>query len=207
MSDLSKAKIHLSNDPILKPLTQKYDLKEYWGGQQNHFLDLIDIVTGQQLSLKAAATIYKRFLELFETSTSPKGDRGPTTKQILEISHEKLRGVGLSNSKANYVKNIVSAVEEGTLDLDNLSQLSDEEITKSLTSIKGLGPWSAEMFLMFSLKRPDIFSIGDLGVRTAISRLYGVDREDKTKMIEISRDWKPYRTYACRFLWASLENA
>lgn len=199
MSDLDKAKVHLSNDPILQPLIKEYQLKEYWGGHHS-FLDLIDIVTGQQLSLKAAATIYKRFLDLFD-------DGNPTAKQILDTPHGKLRSVGLSNSKASYVHNIAKAVEEGILDFKNLSELEDEQVTKTLTSIKGLGPWSAEMFLMFSLKRSDVFSLGDLGVRTAISRLYGVDREDKIKILNISRSWQPYRTYACRYLWASLENA
>lgn len=87
-----------------------------------------------------------------------------------------------------------------------MDRLTDQQVADQLTGIKGLGPWSAEMFLMFSLRRPDIFSVGDLGVRTAVSKLYGVDRENKGKILELSESWSPYRTYACRYLWASLEN-
>ncbi len=199
MSDLEKAKLHLKKDLSLKPIIQSHELKEYWGGQTNLFLDLIAIVTGQQLSLHAANTIYHRFLDLFEVS--------PTSKQVLDIPHEHLRTVGLSNSKANYVKNIATSIEEGNLNLEKIRDLSDQEIVKTLTSIKGLGPWSAEMFLIFSLRRSDVFSIGDLGVRTAISRIYGIDREDKNKILAISQPWAPYRSFACRFLWASLDNA
>src|SRR3989344_6807199 len=103
MTKLQFAIKHLKKDPILKPLTQKYELKEYWGGQSNHFLDLVEIVTGQQLSLKAATTIYDRFLNLFENKT-------PLPKQVIDISIETLRSVGFSNSKAQYVKNIATAV-------------------------------------------------------------------------------------------------
>lgn len=199
MSDLLLAKRHLSQDPTLKPLIKDYHLKDYWGGHPNHFLDLVDIVTGQQLSMKAAATIYRRFLALFDTPT-------PSAQQILNTSHEDLRSVGLSNSKAGYIKNIAAAIKEGSLDLETLPSLSDVQVTQQLTALKGLGPWSAEMFLMFSLRRPDVFSLGDLGVRTAISRLYHIDREDKQKILKLSERWRPYRTYACRYLWASLEN-
>lgn len=199
MSELDQAKRHLSQDPILKPLITKHQLNRYWGGHPNYFLDLIDIVTGQQISLKAAATIYQRFVSLFE-------DNAPNPKQILEISNETLRSIGLSRTKSQYLKNIATALEEGSLNLKQLSNFSDEEVSKTLTAIKGLGSWSAEMFLMFSLKRPDVFSIGDLGVCTAISRLYQVDREDKDRILEISKPWRPFRTYACRYLWASLLN-
>lgn len=196
---IKAAKLHLSKDPTLKSLIDKHELKDYWGGHPNLFLDLVDIVTGQQLSMKAAATIFKRFQALFDTPT-------PTPKQVLEMPHEKLRGVGLSNSKASYVHNLARAVEEGSLNLKKIVDLSDEDVYQQIFAIKGFGPWSAEMFLMFSLKRPDIFSIGDLGVRTAISRLYHLDREDKAKMLKLSQKWKPFRTYACRYLWASLDN-
>lgn len=201
MSDLDLAKKHLATDPVLKKIIAKYSIKEYWGGQPNYFLDLAEIVTGQQLSMKAADTIYKRFLKLFNTDK-------PTPKQVLQLSIEQLRSVGLSNSKANYIQNIARAVKQGNLNLeyDILTKLTNEQITNQLTAVRGLGPWSAEMFLMFSLKRPDIFSIGDLGVRTAISRLYSVDRNDHAKILEISINWQPYRTFACRYLWSSLDN-
>lgn len=183
----------------MQSLINKHEIKEYWGGQANHFLDLVEIITGQQLSIKAADTIFKRFLALF--------DANPDPHQILALPTDQLRSVGFSNSKAAYVLQLARAVEEGSLNLnlDYLNGLTDEQITHQLTSIKGLGPWSAEMFLIFSLKRPDIFSVGDLGLRTAISRLYGLDREDKPAILQLSETWRPYRTSASRYLWASLD--
>ncbi len=205
---IETAKKHLSKDKVLKPLIDKYELKDYWGGHPNLFLDLIDIVTGQQLSMKVADVIFKRLLNLYRQPSSVAiGVPGqPTPKMILEIPIETLRSIGLSNAKASYVHNIARAVQEGTLNLEKIVDLSNEEVFQQLTALKGLGPWSAEMFLMFSLKRPDVFSVGDLGVRSAINRLYGIDRGDNSKILALSENWKPYRTYACRYLWASLDN-
>lgn len=189
--------IHLKKDPVMRKLIAKHQIKEYWGGQNSLFLDLVEIVTGQQLSLKAADTIFKRFLALFPGKPKP--------NDVLEVPVEKLRSVGLSNSKANYVRNVAEAVSSGSLILDQFEKMTDEEIKKELVKIKGIGPWSAEMFLMFSLKRPDVFSVGDLGLRTAIEKLYGIKRDNLKRIEKLAESWRPHRTLASRLLWASLE--
>ncbi|OGD71075.1 hypothetical protein A3A84_00860 [Candidatus Collierbacteria bacterium RIFCSPLOWO2_01_FULL_50_23] len=186
-----------SKDPILSSLIEKHQLKEYWGGQNSLFLNLVEIITGQQLSMKVADTIFKRFLALFPAKPEP--------ADVLEVPVEKLRSVGLSSSKANCVRNIAQAASTGALLLDRFEKFTDEEIKKELIKIKGIGPWSAEMFLMFSLKRPDVFSVGDLGLRTAIEKLYGIKRDNLKKIEVLSQNWRPHRTLASRLLWASLE--
>lgn len=187
----------LQSDPIMKRLMGKNQLKEYYGGSGDRFLDLIETVTGQQLSMKVAKSIFARFLALYPKTATPTA--------VLATPDEKLRSVGLSRSKALYVQNIAEAVSSGTLLLDQFEKLTDEEIKTELIKIKGLGPWSAEMFLIFSLKRPDVFSVGDLGLRTAIERLYGIKRDDLKKIEKLSETWRPHRTLACRLLWSSLE--
>lgn len=194
----SSASQFLQKDSIMKRLIGKYRLKEYYGGQSNHFLDLVEIVIGQQLSMKAADRIFARFLSLFPEKPKP-GD-------VLKVSVDKLRSVGLSNSKVNYVKNIASTIFSGTLIPDQLKNLPDDEIKKELIKIKGIGPWSAEMFLIFSLKRPDVFSVGDLGLRSAIEKLYGIKRDNFKEIEKLAESWHPHRSLACRYLWASLEN-
>ena len=184
-------------DPVMRGLIAKHQIKEYWGGQGDYFLDLVEIVTGQQLSLKAAGTILARFLALFPAKPKP--------DEVLAVTIETLRSVGLSNSKANYVRNIAQAVSSGALPLDQLEKQSDDEVKRELIKIKGIGPWSAEMFLIFSLKRPDVFSVGDLGLRNAIERLYGIKRNNLKQIEKLSLTWKPHRSLACRLLWASLE--
>ena len=189
--------IHLQKDPILKKLIVKHKIKAYWGSQKNLFLDLIEIITSQQLSIKVADTIFKRFLALFPDKPKP--------DDVLKVSVEKLRSVGFSNSKARYVHNVAEAVSSGTLLLNLLEKQSDEEVKKELLKIKGIGPWSAEMFLIFSLKRPDVFSVGDLGLRTAIEKLYGIKRDNLKKIEKLAETWCPHRSLACRYLWASLD--
>lgn len=190
---------HLSKDPIMARLIEAYDLPVWHSESPDLFKNLVGEIINQQLSDKASATIFKRFTALFE------GDDFPAPKEVLTTGDEKLRSSGISYSKVSYVKNIAQAIEEGQLDLENIDKLEDEEVIENLTKIKGVGIWTAEMFLMFSLARPDVFSIGDLGLRSAIAKLYGVDRDDKEKILEIANKWSPYRTIACRYLWASLD--
>lgn len=185
------------DDPIMKDLIDRHKLKEYYGGSSDHFLDLIEIITGQQLSMTVADKIFSRFVSLFDS-------KSPSPEQVLEISTEKLRSVGLSRSKALYIQNIAKTVTSG-LDLEELAQLSDEEIKNELVKIKGIGPWSVDMFLIFSLKRPDVFSVGDLGLRTAIEKLYGIKRNDKKAILTLAESWRPHRTLAARLLWSSLD--
>jgi DNA-3-methyladenine glycosylase II len=125
----------------------------------------------------------------------------------MEKSDDELRAVGFSYAKAKYVKDICRSVVEGEIDFESLRNLPDEDIIAELIKIKGVGRWTAEMFVMFSLGREDVFSLGDLGLRNAIAKLYGVDRDDLKKIEKISQAWKPYRSLASRYLWSSLLNA
>lgn len=193
----------LRNDPVMRKLIAKHQIKEYYGGQNNHFLDLIEIVIGQQLSMKVASAIFNRFLNLYAKPSRSAGR--PTPELVLATHADKLRAVGLSNSKVNYVKAIASAISSGILLLDQLKNLPDDDIKKELIKIKGIGPWSAEMFLIFSLKRPDVFSVGDLGLRSAIEKLYGISRDNLKAIEKLAESWRPHRSLACRLLWASLE--
>lgn len=163
------------------------------------FTDLVENIVSQQLSEKAGATIFGRFLKLF-----PNGKFTP--EDILGVPDEFIRSTGPSWSKISYIKNIARAVQSDGLNLDTIDSKTDQEVIKELTKVKGIGPWTAEMFLMFTLGREDIFSYGDLGLKNAIKKLYGFKKDPTIKQMEkIVNKWKPYRTYAARILWKSLE--
>jgi DNA-3-methyladenine glycosylase II len=165
----------------------------------DYFVDLIETIIGQQLSGKAADTIFGRFKNLMP-------DGLVTPENILKIGDEKIREAGMSYSKIKYIKGVSHEVLNNGLDLKKFDQESDEIVREELIKLKGIGPWSAEMFLMFSLGREDIFSPGDQGLKNAIKKLYGFNNEPTEKeMLEISIKWKPYRTYASRILWKSLD--
>ena len=165
----------------------------------DYFADLCEAIINQQLSDKAAATIYKRFLDLF-----PK--RRVTPEFLLRLKDEQIRGVGTSWNKVKFLTSLARAVVDRTIKLASLDTLPDIEVVTELTKLHGIGPWTAEMFLMFSLGRPDVFSYGDVGLRRAIQKLYALKKEPTPKQMEkISRKWAPYRTYACRILWRSLD--
>lgn len=180
---------HLLKKHVLPPITMASDL----------FGDLMDSIISQQLSVKAAATIFKRFQDLFPTAVIQPAN-------VLKLSHSQLRSCGLSRQKSLYLQSLAREVLEQRLILSALPDLPDEEVILTLTQVKGIGRWTAEMFLIFSLGRPDIFSLGDLGLRTAVSRLYGVSRDDLQEITRISQAWKPFRSTASRYLWRSLEN-
>lgn len=164
-----------------------------------YFADLVEAIICQQLSDKAGATIFARFTKLF-----PKGQIIP--QAVHKLSAAAFRKVGTSWSKANYIKDLAQQVVSGEVKLDKLHELDDESVVRELVKIKGIGHWTAEMFLMFSLAREDVFSFGDLGLRRAMQRLYGFKKEPTPKQMEnISKKWFPYRTYAARILWRSLE--
>lgn len=194
-----KAIRHLRRDLVLKNLLDSYPAPN-WEKKSDLFQALAYEIIGQQLSGKAAKVIYKRFLDLF-------GGHMPRPEVLLKISDEKIRGCGCSWAKVKYLKSLAASVKNGSLDLKNLKNLSDEEVHQQLIKVKGIGPWTAEMFLIFTLHRPDVFSLGDLGLRTAVSRLYRVRRENVKKIEKISQIWSPYRSFASRYLWASLENS
>lgn len=165
----------------------------------NLFEELVESIIGQQLSGKAADTIFGRLKKLF-----PKGEITPD--RILKLSDEKIRECGTSWAKIKSLKDLAAKVKNKELDLDSLKKLPDEEVIIELVKVKGIGPWTAEMFLMFTLCRQDIFSHGDLGLRNGIKKIYGFKKEPTRKQIEkIVRKWSPYRSYASRILWRSLE--
>lgn len=164
----------------------------------NICLRLCASIMSQQLSTRVADVIFQRFLALY-------GGAEPTAKQIRDTPFEQLRGVGLSNAKANYVRNVAEyMIEHGVTD-EMLLSMSNDEIIAFLTPIKGVGRWTVEMLLMFTLGREDVFAIDDLGIQQAMAHLYGVDLADKkqsrAQMLQLSAKWMPYRTYACFFLW------
>jgi len=160
---------------------------------------LVRTIVGQQLSTRAARTIYSRLTALF-------GDRPPTPEEILVADEEALRAAGLSRSKVSYLRDLARHVIDGELDLDALHALADEEVIDQITAVKGLGRWSADMFLMFHLARPDVLPVGDLGIRRAVERVYGLpDLPDAQTLHDIAAPWRPQRTLACLYLWNSLD--
>ncbi|HEX8856090.1 MAG TPA: DNA-3-methyladenine glycosylase [Thermoleophilaceae bacterium] len=161
---------------------------------------LLRSIVGQQLSTKAARSIYGRLVELF-------GGHTPTPEELLAADPEEVRSVGMSRPKVAYLRSLAEHVIDGELELDRLDELSDEEISAELTAVKGLGQWTADMFLMFHLRRPDVLPVGDQGIRRAVERAYGLKKiPDAAKLEKIAEPWRPHRTLACLYLWASLDN-
>jgi DNA-3-methyladenine glycosylase II len=159
---------------------------------------LLRAIVGQQLSTKAARTIYLRVLDLF-------GGRTPSPEQLLEASEEDLRACGLSGRKTEYVRDLASHVLSGELELERLGELDDEEVIEEIVAVRGLGRWTAEMFLIFHLERPDVLSGGDLGIRKAIQIEYGLEEMPPPRqVVEMSETWRPYRSLASLYLWESL---
>lgn len=188
---------HLSKDKLLKKAIAKSGRLELTK-RKNIFIYLVKSITSQQLSTKVAEVIYKRFLGLF-------GGIEPTPQQVLELKHEQLRGIGLSNSKVTYVQNVARFAIGRGLELKKLNKMSNEELIEYLTEIKGVGRWTAEMIMMFALGREDVFAVDDLGIQMAMKNLFGIRINDvkrlKRKMVSLSEPWSPYRTYACMYLW------
>ena len=159
---------------------------------------LLRAIVGQQLSTKAARTIYLRVLDLF-------GGTAPSPEQLLEASEEELRGCGLSGRKTEYVRDLARHVLSGELGLDRLGELEDEQVIEEISAVRGLGRWTAEMFLLFHLERPDVLSGGDLGIRKAIQIEYGLEEmPTPTRVIEIGEAWRPHRSLTSLYLWESL---
>lgn len=206
---ISRQAKHLSlADPILGAAISQIKIDENRKPNKNHFRSLVESIVSQQLSVKASDTIFARFVELFVKSGDIKTARSfPKPDQILKMPDTRLRKVGLSGSKVKYIKDLAKKVHEKEVQLNRLHKMSDEEVIEHLVQVKGIGRWTGEMFLMFSLARPDIFSHGDLGLRNAIKKLYGFKEAPTTKQIEkIVTKWSPYRTLASRYLWRSLDN-
>lgn len=194
---------HLSKDKKLKKIIEKQKPHKLVK-RKNICTWLCASIMSQQLSTKVADVIHKRYLNLF-------GGNGPTPQQILDTPFEKLRGVGMSNAKVNYVQNVARFEIESGLEPKKLNKMSNTEVIEYLTQIKGVGQWTAEMLLMFALGREDVFAVDDLGIQNAMIKLYKLDNSNKKKFKEdllfISQKWSPYRTYACVHLWRWKDNA
>lgn len=194
---------HLSKDKVLKGLIKKHGAHNF-ELQKNILLSVCRSIIGQQLSTKVAKVIFNRFLELFK-------NKNPKAKDILAIPTETLRGIGLSNAKAAYIKNVCDFFIANKLTDARLHKMSDDELFELLTQIKGIGRWTVEMLLMFTMAREDVFSAGDLGIQKAMTELYQIEYSSKKeltqKMMYLSRQWSPYRSYACWHLWRHLDGA
>ena len=194
-----------ATDPILSELiAQVGPLGDSRAGRpelDDHYGALVRAIVGQQLSVSAARAIYGRLTERF-------GGRPPTPQEILDDEPEELRAAaGLSRAKVSYLRSLAEHVISGQLELERLDELSDEDAIAELVAVKGLGTWTAHMFLMFHLERPDILPVGDLGIRRAIERAYSLDELPDAAAIEkIAAPWRPHRTLASRYLWRSLQN-
>ncbi len=192
-----KALLHLKKDKKLHKIIDSVSLFPI-APSEDIFIDLIEAIINQQLSGKAAKTIFVRFKKLFKRNQiSP--------KDVISLPDDIIRTSGISRGKVAYVKNLSRAIVSGDLLLENLNTLSDEEVLTELTKIKGIGRWTAEMILMFSLNRTDVFSLGDLGLRSAVSKLYGIEKDNLREIEKLSLTWSPYRSLAARYLWKSLE--
>jgi DNA-3-methyladenine glycosylase II len=172
----------------------EYKLKK----RNHHFMVLVESIISQQLATSAADAIFKRFKELYPSF--------PTASEILATRKSKLRKVGLSGMKIEYLKDLARHVDEERFDIKSFSKMSDEEVITSLTQVKGIGRWTAEMFLIFSLGRQDVFPVGDLGLRKGVQLLFSLPEIPKPKEVEkMGQGWKPYRTVATWYLWKSLQ--
>ncbi|WP_301923501.1 DNA-3-methyladenine glycosylase [Ferruginibacter sp.] len=193
---------HLSKDKKLKEIIasqEPYVLIR----RKNVYLHLCSSIMSQQLNTKVAAVIYNRFLDLYK-------NRKPGPQQIIDTPVETLRSIGLSNAKAQYVQNVCRFFLAEKITDAKLHKMSNEELIKYLSAIKGVGQWTVEMILMFTLGREDVFALDDLGIQQSIARLYQLDATNKKilkeKMLLLSAKWSPFRTYACRYLWGWKDN-
>jgi DNA-3-methyladenine glycosylase II len=211
MARAVRGRAHLHRaDPVLAAIIDEVDAGGGLGARSpghaadDHYGALLRSIVGQQLSTRAAYAIYGRLLERF-------GGRPPTPEELLEASSgdpEPFRAaMGLSRAKVKYLRSLAEHVLSGELDLDRMDALSDDEVIAELTAVKGLGLWTSQMFLMFHLGRPDVLPVGDLGIRRAIERGWGLPAiPDAEEMTRIAEPWRPYRTLASRYLWRSLDN-
>jgi DNA-3-methyladenine glycosylase II len=199
--DYTKARRLLARrDPVLRDLMRAHGPCGLAARMHtNPFKALTRAIVGQQLSAKAAATIFSRFEGLY--------DAFPTPAQVLATPDERLRAVGLSSQKLGYLRDLCRRIEAGELPLDVLERMEDEAVIETLTQVKGVGRWTAEMFLIFRLQRPDVLPLGDLGIAKAVQRAYKLRKAPSPdRLTRIGEAWRPYRSVACWYLWASLNN-
>ena len=202
----SQAVEHLrAADPVMGDLLEAYEapdgvLQRRGRRPTDAYGALLRAIVGQQLSTKAARTIYERLTGLFEGRT-------PTPAEIVAADPDHLRSAGLSRAKVAYLRDLAERVEDGDLDLDRISELPDEDVIEQMTAVKGLGAWTVHMFLIFHLGRPDVLPVGDLGIRNAALKAYGLRKLPQPARLErLARPWRPHRSLASLYLWRSLDN-
>ncbi len=195
---MRKAINHLKKcDPVLRAIIQRVGSFRMEFGEPT-FHSLAEAILYQQLNGNAAVTIFKRFTEKTGDPVTPEG--------ILKLSDAEMRAVGLSKQKTAYLRDLAEKTKAGLLEFERLGELPDEEVIEHLTQVKGVGVWTAHMFLMFTLRRPDVLPTGDYGVQVAIKKHYRKRKLPKPKDMEkIAKAWAPYRSIACWYLWRSLD--
>ena len=190
-------RLHLEKDKKLKRVLQQQEPVEL-RRRKHIYLYLCASIMSQQLSIKVAQVIYQRFLALY-------GKKSPSAQHILDTPFETLRGLGLSNAKASYVQNVCRFFKEQKLTDARLYRMTDEQVVATLTQIKGVGKWTAEMILMFGLQHEDVFPADDLGIQQSMIQLYKLNPASKKELLvqmhKVAEQWRPYRTYACLYLW------
>lgn len=193
---LQKAFKHLSRDNVMNYLISKFSDKIDWGNRfdTNNAKSIANLIIEQQISFKAAITIKKRFSELIKNKSN---------LEILTMSNEEIQSVGVSHRKAQYIKNIYQFFQNNNIDFN---KMSNQDVISSLTQIKGIGEWTAQMFLIFNLFRPNIFSPKDLALINSIKINYQYNNLDKTDLEKLNKKWSPYNSIACLLLWESVEN-
>jgi DNA-3-methyladenine glycosylase II len=195
---MSKAVSHLKkSDPVMRAIIERVGPCKMQFGEPV-FHSLAEAIVYQQLNGKAAVTIFKRFSALAGDPLMPKG--------ILKLTPEQMRSVGLSKQKSSYLFDMAERANRGELDFSRLPEMPDDAVIEHLTQVKGVGVWTAHMFLMFTLRRPNVLPTGDFGVRTAIKKHYNKRKLPKPEQMEkIAKPWEPYRSIACWYLWQSLD--
>jgi DNA-3-methyladenine glycosylase II len=190
----------LRRDPVLAALIRKHGACGLAAAQRaDHFSALVRAITGQQLSTKAASTIYARLIALMPDGVTPEA--------LASLTDEQMRSVGMSRQKIAYFRDLTAKILSGALPLDAIDELGDEDVIAALTQVKGIGRWSAEMFLIFRLHRPDVLPVDDLGIVTAVKNVYRLRKRPTADRIRrIGESWRPYRSVASWYLWRSLDN-
>jgi DNA-3-methyladenine glycosylase II len=201
---MQKAADHLTaNDPILAPIIKRAGLCTIRPVKsEDYYWELVDAIISQQLSVKAARSIEERFKTLYPGAL-------PSPNQILVTSDENLRQAGLSGMKVKYVKSLAEHIRNGELELEKLNKLSNLEVSRELTTVKGIGEWTTHMFLIFAMARLDVLAVGDLGIKTGIQKLYNLlslpTPEEITKLAK-QNNWHPYESVACWYIWHAKDN-
>jgi len=200
-TDYARARRHLARrDPVIRDLMRTHGRCGLADAQHGEpFGALMKAIVSQQLSTKAAHTIFTRLMALF--------DGVPTPRALAALTDAQLRGVGLSGQKLRYMRDLGGKVQDGSLPLLSLDAMTDEEVIVALTQVKGIGRWTAEMFLMFRLHRPDVLPVDDLGIVKAVQKAYKLRKTPSAdRLNQIGDAWRPYRSVACWYLWRSLNN-